>query len=102
MGIMIFNINNESFLGEYNHIISNLKTLGNVKQNNKLYIKNDILYIDDSNKYFQGLYRWLYSQSRNDSLNYIESLVISIRNMMTNLKLSLNSIKLIKKKKNKN
>lgn len=99
---MIFNINNESFLKEYSNTIRDLKTLANLKKNNKLYINNNILYIDDSYKYLQGLYRWLYSQSRNDSLNYIESLIVSIKNMMTNLKLSQNSSKLLKKKKNRN
>ena len=79
---MVFNINNESFRSEYTHLLSILETLGQLQNNNKLYIKKDILYIDDSNTYFQGLYRWLYSQSRNDSLNYIESFVIKIKNMI--------------------
>lgn len=99
---MILNINNESFHCEYSYIISNLETLTKVIKGSKLYIKDNILYIDNTNKYFQGLYRWLYSQSRNDSLNYIESLVIKIKKMRTNLKLSLNSIKLLQKKNKKN
>ena len=90
---------NESFLDEYNHTVESLQTIAKLGKGNKLYIDADSIYID--NRYFQGLYRWLYSVSRRDSLDYIDSLLNKIKAYIVNFKLQISSIRQRSKNKNK-
>ena len=72
-------------------LLTNLKLLSHVKQNDKLTcdIKNDVVEID-SRYYLQGIRRWICGDTRVETINFIEKLVISAEYLSENLILSKN------------
>jgi hypothetical protein len=73
-------------------LLTNLKLLSHVKQNDKLTcdIKNDIVSID-SRYYLQGIRRWICGDTRNETINFIDKLVVSAEYLSENLILSKNT-----------
>ena len=72
-------------------LLTNLKLLSHVKQNDKLTCdsKNDLIEID-SRYYLQGIRRWICGDTRAETINFIDKLVVSAEYLSENLILSKN------------
>jgi hypothetical protein len=72
-------------------LLTNLKLLSHVKQHDKLTCdnKNDVVEID-SRYYLQGIRRWICGDTRTETINFIDKLVVSAEYLSENLILSKN------------
>ena len=72
-------------------LLTNLKLLSHLKQHDKLTCdnKNDIVCID-SRYYLQGIRRWICGDTRTETINFIDKLVVSAEYLSENLILSKN------------
>lgn len=72
-------------------LLTNLKLLSHVKQHDKLTCdnKNDSVCID-SRYYLQGIRRWICGDTRTETINFIDKLVVSAEYLSENLILSKN------------
>jgi len=88
---------------KFNEIIVNLNVLSNLKEKNKLTTKETFFNIDTSNTYLQPGLRWWYGNSRDETINKINFLVIEafkfynsnpeIINYLSNSKSGLENLK---------
>ena len=71
--------------------LTNLKLLSHVKQSDKLACNGieDIVHID-TRYYLQGIRRWYYGDNRDETIKFIERLIISSENLSESLILGLN------------
>jgi hypothetical protein len=72
-------------------LLTNLKLLSHLKQHDKLTCdtKNDLIEID-SRYYLQGIRRWICGDTRAETINFIDKLVVSAEYLSENLILSKN------------
>jgi hypothetical protein len=72
-------------------LLTNLKLLSHLKQHDKLTCdnKNDVVEID-SRYYLQGIRRWICGDTRTETINFIDKLVVSAEYLSENLILSKN------------
>jgi hypothetical protein len=54
-------------------LLENLKTISDIDVNQRLYLENDILTIDDS--WFQSISRWYWEQNHIKHINYIRHMI---------------------------
>ena len=55
----------------------NLKMISEIRENDKLYVEDDLLKLD--HPYFlQGIIRWFHNYSRNETMEYIDTIVDNI------------------------
>ena len=73
-------------------LLTNLKLLSHVKQHDKLTCdtKNELVEID-SRYYLQGIRRWICGDTRTETINFIDKLVVSAEYLSENLILSKNT-----------
>ena len=60
---------------KFNEIIVNLNVLAELKEKNKLTTKETFFNIDTSYSYLQPGFRWLYGNSRDESISKINNLI---------------------------
>lgn len=76
-------------MDSYEKLLLNLQIISKIKTNNKIYINNDIIYIEPySNQIITPLKRWYYGDSREKSLNHINNIInitIEILNKQDNV-----------------
>ncbi len=66
------------------NIIKNLNTISNIKQYQKFYHYNDLIYIE-YNDYLQFARRWLYGRNRYDNLIFLRKVFQNSFNIIDNL-----------------
>ena len=77
-------VNSKDFLSKFEHLLSNLRVISSIKENDKLFIDNNNIIIDN-HYWLQSLIRWWYSANRQDSLNYINKVIPDVIQLKLNL-----------------
>ena len=62
----------------------NLKIISEIRENDKLYIENNLLKIDHP-FFLQGIVRWYHNYSRSETMKYIENIINNINIIYDNI-----------------
>lgn len=85
------NSNNFDTIYNLMEVLTNLKLLSHVKQSDKLACNGteDVVQID-TRYYLQGIRRWFYGDNRDETIKFIDRLILSSENLSESLILGLN------------
>lgn len=75
-------------LSEYDEVVINLKVIGALEKNNKLYTKGSLLNVESASMVPEGMRRWLRGDNRDEAIKKIDIMVnkaINLRDTVPNI-----------------